>query len=214
MKNAVIILFLVALLIVACRKNNTTPAPVVKTAVMDTFNFSYTGSMYLSHTVTFKAELSKQLHDTNIIWDFGDGSSDTGKIVTHRYSNCKDFPVSMHVRGDIDTTVTKTLYIKLDAAAFSGKRRWNGYVGTPAGISTISEFEDEVFVVSDSSVSFRGEVFVMHAEKYYNGDDIARCTNFSYKSVSELTYYYAADTFGYVHTASPVGENIWSGKKL
>ena len=67
----------------------------------------------IGETVTFNASASYDRDGTivNYGWDFGDGTTGAGEIVTHQYAAAGTYPVNLTVTDDTAINATKTLDI-------------------------------------------------------------------------------------------------------
>ena len=89
---------------------NTTPESIQVTMIQDEVNID--GDV-VSRLVTFDAVVESPENVNTYSWTFGDGGTDSGKTVTHRYVGTGSFEVTATVvRDDGETTLTATLIIK------------------------------------------------------------------------------------------------------
>jgi uncharacterized repeat protein (TIGR01451 family) len=127
--------------------------------------------------ITFDASLSSD-SDGQIVsyaWDFGDGNTDTGKIVTHQYADDGVYNVKLTVTDNDgksgNVTVTATIQNRLPEAALDG---------TPG---TVQTFEDVTFT-SDGSTDMDGTV----TEYFFNFGD---GSNSGWVSTPSVVHQYA-----------------------
>lgn len=227
MKNLLVVCFAIMLVVTACQKDPVISNPVTDTTTGDDtsthgttvhkFDFSYTGDLFLLSPVTFTADLTTKVADKDVIWDFGDGTLDTGNVVMHSFMYAGSNKVNMHVKGPKDTVVEKSIIFELDVNMLSGVRHWTGYTGNPAGTFPVSGFDAEVILINDSTVEFYSSQIVMHGEKITTqnaGEQyILTGINIVSGSVRKLEYFPEADTFAFLSYTRPVETTLTSTAK-
>lgn len=209
MKSLLAVCFAITLIFTACKKEksniysvgNTGADTLVNGTATDEYDFDYTGDLHLLSPVTFNSTLAIKVPDEDITWDFGDGTYDTGNTVRHRFMQTGTLAVIMHVKNDKVIFINKSLQVTLDASRLSGIRHWSGYYSAAGQQSPeFREFDEEVKVLNDSTVSFHGTTLTMYGA-VKNGiyeirggwDNPTR----NYKVGEDLVYFYDADTYSF-----------------
>lgn len=104
MKKILTLAFALVALASACSKKDPVPAPVA--------NFSITGdNNFAPNKVTFTSNSSNAVL---LNWDFGDGSSAVGEVVTHVYTTGKTYTVTLTANNSDGqkNIITKTATVK------------------------------------------------------------------------------------------------------
>jgi PKD repeat protein len=91
---------------------------VIESSGLPFAEFTYSPAfLTVNETITFDAYLSTDLDGTieSWVWDFGDGSTGTGKIVTHSYSSPGNYGVTLTVTDDtgLNVSAEKTVIVYL-----------------------------------------------------------------------------------------------------
>jgi PKD repeat protein len=107
---------------------------------------SYTGN------VTFNATKSYDTYGSIVgySWDFGDGTNDTGEVVTHNYVESNNFSVSLTVTDNDGLTDTKsfnlTILNQLPIALFSESAE-TAYVGDTISFNASTSYDPDGLIV-------------------------------------------------------------------
>ncbi len=82
------------------------------------FNFTPNASIVAGKTVTFNASASRREGGSIVsyAWDFGDESTDEGKIVTHKYAEAGDYTVVLNITDSRGLWDTEYSIITVEAA--------------------------------------------------------------------------------------------------
>jgi hypothetical protein len=92
-----------------------------------TFSPSYP---FVGHLVTFNGSDSSDPDGfiTSYEWNFGDGNTSTGMVVTHSYSSAGTYAVTLEVTDNGERTGTKTIDVQYGEQPTRGDVNGNGYI--------------------------------------------------------------------------------------
>jgi len=103
-KNIPLLLLLCGIAFLGCTKDKTTSVTAA------TYDFSYSGSFYVGHAVSF---ISTAPSSSSFLWNFGDTTTATNSNPTHAFTKAGIYKVTLIVNST--DTINKTVGIGVDS---------------------------------------------------------------------------------------------------
>lgn len=82
---------------------------VVKVVDRPQASFTYTGTLKVNSPITFDGSSSKGSSTITYSWDFGDGATANGKVVSHTYTKASTYTVKLTVKDERTSSQTQQL---------------------------------------------------------------------------------------------------------